>query len=314
MDNPDAMASPGTTVRGATSGAPDIWGRPIDRTYLSANQSDRGRIDPREPGYIRESEYRNDVRGPGRARNRRGSAYYQDLDLNGGQTDRNWYRRRLRSSNSNSGRGQELGNRRGRKGVGRNEQRRCFICDTPGHVARHHNAWALSNQGHAAGSIGMTDPVVLSINSEAHMSILPHTIAPRTSQQQEQTPVDITALIAAWEQYLAPGLTEVEDALTALQTTAVRMGVTAPHAEISGMVSLWDRLINPGRIRMESSLAAMCANAEGAQQEGCANSSTTSAPGNQEEPSSDAAELMDTTSGAADGSTGLIDEYDFNTY
>jgi hypothetical protein len=43
-----------------------------------------------------------------------------------------------------------------KKGANRNDRRRCYICNTPGHIAIRHNAWALTHQRHVAGSIGMT--------------------------------------------------------------------------------------------------------------------------------------------------------------
>ncbi|KAJ5317223.1 hypothetical protein N7508_001731 [Penicillium antarcticum] len=341
------MAESAMRTRGAVSGAEGFWGRSLDRTLSFEDQSRRGRVDSRELGYImdaREPHRRNDFhessrrnlvlesdrrlnggesgRGHGQESGRglsrdHGSSYYRDYerkhsrrdyDANERENDRERYRRR--EYYPNNYREEDYDSYCGR-GASGNDRRRCFICNIPGHLASRHNAWALTNHRHVAGSIGMTEPVLLSINSRAQMSILPQ----RAPPQQELLPVNLSALATAWQQYLAPGIDEVENALATLQSVNVAMGAMAPHAEISAMVSSWDKLIAPGRVRMERSLAAMGFSPEGDRQEGRVSSSTTTARGNQEEPKYAANESVTMMTDAVEvGATNIDTGYDFDIY
>jgi hypothetical protein len=130
-------------------------------------------------------------------------------------------------------------------------------------------------------------------------------------------PVNLSAMVTAWQQYLAPGMVEVGDALAALQSAAVAMGVAAPHAEIAAMVAAWDQYITPGRVRVERSLAATDSSpVKGYHQEGRVSSSTiTYQDHSQDEPKYSANETMGTMTDAVNVvPTNADNGYDFDIY
>lgn len=167
------MTEPGLRIMGAASGAEDFWGRSLDRTRAFDDQPRRGRdpVDAHESGrqYGRES---------GRDFSRdRGSGHYRDYDRERKHRDSDMERRDdepatvigtiiptiIVKSTTLTVAGYVLCpfydfqfDAHNKKGANRNDRRRCYICNTPGHIAIRHNAWALTHQRHVAGSIGMT--------------------------------------------------------------------------------------------------------------------------------------------------------------
>ncbi|KAJ6001709.1 hypothetical protein N7522_006936 [Penicillium canescens] len=309
------MTEPGLRILGAASSAEDFWGRSLDRTHAFDDQRRRCRDpadaheSPRESGREYGRDFSRDP-GSGHYRDYDRGRNHRDSDMKRRDDDRARYRERDYYPNNHR---EEYDSYRG-GGANRNDRRRCYICNTPGHIAIRHNAWALTHQRHVAGSIGITEPVHLSINSRAQLSILPQRI-PR--QQELMPPVNLSAMATAWQQYLVPGMVEVGNALAALQSAAVAMGAAAPHAEIAAIVASWDQYITPGRVRMERSLAAMgSSHVEGYHQEGRVSSSTTTyRDHSQDEPKYFASETLVTMTDAVNVEPTNVDNgYDFDIY